>query len=41
MSIADLKKVYRKLEPWSKRIFDYIYEHPPIRKRLKLYQKNV
>ena len=41
MTVAELKKVYRKLDPWSKRIFDYIYEHPPVRKKLKLYQKDV
>lgn len=38
MTIADLKKVYRKLDSWSKRIFDYIYEHPNVRKKMNLYQ---
>jgi len=39
LSITDLKKVYRKLDPWSKRIFDYIYEHPSLRKQFDLYEK--
>ena len=38
MTIADLKKVYRKLDPWSKRLFDYIYENPSVRCKMDLYQ---
>lgn len=38
MTIADLKKVYRKLDPWSKRLFDYIYENPSVRSKMDLYQ---
>ena len=39
MTVSDIKKIYRKLDPWSKRIFDYIYEHPTLRQQLGLYQK--
>ena len=39
LRIADIKKKYRKLDPWSKKIFDYIYENPSLREKLGLYQK--
>ena len=39
LTIAELKQYYRKLDPWSKRIFDYIYENPNIREKLGLYQR--
>ena len=41
MTIAEIKKVYRKLDPWSKRLFDYIYEHPSVRKKMDLYQRKI
>lgn len=41
MTIAEIKKVYRKLDPWSKRLFDYIYEHPSVRKKMNLYQRKI
>lgn len=40
MTIADIKKIYKQIDPWSKVLFDYIYEHPNIRQKLKLYQKS-
>lgn len=39
LRISEIKKKYRKLDHWSKRIFDYIYETTEIRERFGLYQK--